>query len=221
MINPEILEFLKKLKKNNNREWFAANKSLYLKAKTSFDDFVHELIQIVKSIDPDIGLLEPKDCTFRIYRDIRFSKDKSPYKTNFGAYINRGGKNTQWAGYYFHIEPGEIFMSGGIYMPQPPVLKAIRKAIFDDPEIFLALINDRGFKEYFPELYGEKLKTIPQGYPKDHAASELLKYKNYIVYRELQESTIKAQNFSDIIIKTYTQLKKLNDFLNKAIEDVV
>jgi uncharacterized protein (TIGR02453 family) len=221
MLDTNVLDFLKALQKNNNREWFEANKEFYHKSKKSFDNFVLRLIQIVKSIDPQIGSPEPKDCTFRIYRDVRFSKEKSPYKTNFGAYVNRGGKNSAWAGYYFHIEPGEIFMSGGIYMPESPILKAIREAISDEPENFKAIIDDPGFKKYFPELYGEQLKTFPQGYPKDHPYIELLKYKSYIVYRPIEEKMLTSPFMEDEIRNTYTRLKTFNDFLNRAIEHLV
>jgi uncharacterized protein (TIGR02453 family) len=221
MLDTYVLDFLKELKKHNNREWFEANKEFYLKSKKSFDNFVLQLIQIVKSIDPSIGSPEPKDCTFRIYRDVRFSKEKSPYKTNFGAYINRGGKNSPRAGYYFHIEPGEIFMSGGIYMPQSPILKAIREAIIDEPENFKAIIDDPGFKKYFPELNGEQLKTFPQGYPKDHPDIELLKYKSYFVMRPVDEKILTSPGLVDEIRNTFTRLKPFNDFLNRAIEHLV
>jgi len=217
MLSPDILDFLRKLRKNNNREWFEANKNLYLKAKKSFDDFVLQLIHIVKGIDPEIGFPELKDCIFRIYRDIRFSHDKSPFKTNFGAYINRGGKNAKWAGYYFHIESDNIFMAGGIYLPEGPVLKAVREAIFDDPVTFKNILNDRKFKSYFPELYGDKLKTVPRGYPKDFPDSDLLKYKSYVVSRTVPEKILYSKDLDQEIRNTYTELKKLNSFLNKAI----
>jgi len=221
MISPETLDFLRKLKHNNNREWFEANKDYYLKAKKNFDDFVIRLIQIVKSVDPEIGIIEPKNCIFRIYRDTRFSKDKSPYKTNFGAYINRGGKNSRWAGYYFHIEPGEIFVSGGIYMPEADILKAVREAIADEPDTFLGIINDPEFKKYFPELAGEKLKTIPKAYPRNHPHIELLRYTSYIVYRSLKESELYSSEITDKIRDIFAQLKKFNDFLNNVIKHYV
>lgn len=221
MISPDILDFLRELRKNNNREWFENNKENYLRAKMNFDNIVVELIQLVKSIDPETGLLEPKDCTFRIYRDVRFSKDKSPYKTNFGAYINRGGKNSGFAGYYFHIEPGSVFLSGGIYMPEAPVLKAIRDAIFDAPEVFKAILENPSFKKYFKGLSGEKLKTVPRAYPRDHPDAELLKFKNYYVDRPLRESILYTPGIFTEIRNTFKELKKLNDFLNRAIEHVI
>jgi uncharacterized protein (TIGR02453 family) len=220
MFDTEILRFLRELRKNNNREWFELNKAFYQKSKKSFESFVLSLIQIIKSIDPGIGSPEPKDCIFRIYRDVRFSVDKVPYKTNFGAFINRGGKKSQTAGYYFHIEPGEIFISGGIYMPASPVLKAIREAIFDEPDSFKAIISHPDFKKYFPGLAGERLKTAPQGYPKDHPDIDLLKFKSYYVYRPLDEKTLSSPMLEDEVGKTFVQLKTFNDYLNQAIEHI-
>jgi uncharacterized protein (TIGR02453 family) len=218
MFDKDIFVFLKDLKKNNNREWFTANKASYLNARKSFEDFVLQLIGIVKSVDPEVGSPDPKDCIFRIYRDVRFSTDKSPYKTNFGAFISKGGKKLSYAGYYFHIEPGEIFISGGVYMPPNNILKAIREAIFDEPELFRKIIGNPGFKKYFPELGGEKLKSSPQGYPKDHPDIDLLRYKNYYVWWEMDEKFLNSPQFEDELRKSVIQLKKLNDFLNKAID---
>ena len=221
MINPDILNFLSSLEKNNNREWFEKNKNLYLSAKKSFDEFVLELIKTVKSIDPSVGFPEPKDCTFRIYRDVRFSKEKSPYKTNFGAYISRGGKNSEWAGYYFHLEPSESFVAGGKYMPQGPALKAIREAIFYEPDKFRAILEKPSFKKHFSGIMGDTLKTAPQGYPKDHKDIDLLKFKGYAVYKPLSPSVLKSPDIMTEIASAWKELKSLNDFLNQAMEHVI
>jgi len=217
ILNPEIMTFLSSLEKNNNREWFDANKSLYTKAKASFDSFVEELIRIAKSIDPGIGYLEPKNCTFRIYRDVRFSKEKSPFKTNFGAYISKGGKNSEYAGYYFHLEPSESFIAGGKYMPQGPELKAIREAIFDEPAKFRDILEKPSFKKHFSGIMGEKLKTAPQGYPKDHPDIDLVNYKSYAVFQPLSPQMLKSPDLLNEITSAWTELKTLNDFLNRAI----
>lgn len=220
MFDKGILNFLRELSENNNREWFTANKDYYLKSKKSFEIFVSDFIQIIKSVDPQIGSPEPKDCIFRIYRDVRFSGDKSPYKTNFGAYVNRGGKKSSFAGYYFHIEPGEIFISGGIYMPENNILKAIRDAIFYEPETFKAILSDPEFSKFFPELAGDRLKTFPKGYPKEHPDIDLLKYKNYYVYWSINEKTLNSPSLPEKIRESAAQLKIFNDFLNKAIENL-
>src|SRR6266496_3900330 len=129
MLKKSTLDFLKKLKKNNNREWFNENKNLYLDAKEDFDYFVNELIQEISESDSSVAGLQPKDCTFRIYKDVRFSKDKTPYKTNFGAAIQQGGRKSPASGYYIHISPTEVFVAGGIYMPSPENLLKIRNYI--------------------------------------------------------------------------------------------
>ncbi len=220
-LNPEILAFLTALEKNNNREWFDANKSMYLKAKDSFDDFVSQLIQLAKSIEPEIGYLEPKNCTFRIYRDVRFSKEKTPFKNNFGAYISKGGKNSEWAGYYFHLEPSESFIAGGKYQPQGAALKAIREAIIYEPENFRAIIEKPSFKKHFSGFLGDTLKTAPQGYPKDHPHIDLLKYKAYAVYQPISTGLLGSPKLLDEIAEAWKELKTLNDFLNKAMEHVI
>ncbi len=220
-LNPEILTFLSSLEKNNNREWFEKNKNQYLSAKNSFDDFVMTLIQIAKSIDPEIGSLEPKNCTFRIYRDVRFSKEKTPFKTNFGAYISKGGKNSEWAGYYFHLDPSESFIAGGKYQPQGPTLKAIREAIFYEPENFRAILEKPSFKKHFSGIMGETLKTAPQGYPKDHPDIDLLKYKGYAVFQPLNKTLLQSNNLTDEITTAWKELKVLNDFLNRAMEHII
>lgn len=221
ILNPEILTFLTSLGKNNNREWFEKNKNLYLSAKKSFDDFVFQLIQTAKSIDPEIGYLEPKNCTFRIYRDIRFSKEKTPFKTNFGAYISKAGKNSESAGYYFHLEPSGSFIAGGKYQPQGPTLKAIREAIFYEPGNFRAILEKPAFKKHFSGFIGDTLKSAPQGYPKDHPDIDLLKYKNYAVSQPLSPKILQSADLLGEISSAWTELKTLNDFLNKAMEHVI
>ncbi len=221
ILNPEIMSFLSSLEQNNTREWFDKNKKLYLNAKNSFDEFVLQLIQIAKTIDPEIGYLEPKNCTFRIYRDIRFSKEKTPFKTNFGAYISKGGKNSEFAGYYFHLEPSESFVAGGKYMPQGPILKAIREAIFYEPENFRAILEKPSFKKHFSGIMGDTLKTAPQGYPKDHPDIELLKYKGYAVFKPLSSKTLNSPDLLVEIRDAWTELKSLNDFLNRAMSHVI
>jgi len=221
VLNPEILSFLNLLEKNNNREWFDKNKKIYLNAKNSFDEFVMQLIQIAKSIDPEIGFLEPGQCTFRIYRDIRFSKEKTPFKTNFGAYISKGGKNSESAGYYFHLEPTESFVAGGKYMPQGPLLKAIREAIFYESDVFRGIIEKPSFKKHFSGIMGETLKTAPQGYPKDHPDIDLLKYKGYAVFKPLNSELLTSADLLKEIRSAWTELKTLNDFLNRAMNHII
>ena len=222
MITKDILNFLKALKENNNREWFEENRAWYEKSKQDFSEFVELLIHEVRNIDPEIGILAPKDCMFRIYRDVRFSKDKSPYKTNFGAYISRGGKKLNFAGYYFHMEPGEYFLSGGVYMPQGPVLKAIRQEIFHRIDEFNAILNAPSFKKHFKGLAEmEKMKTAPKDFPKDFPYLELLKHKHYTVMMNISEKQLTQSNLLSIASDTYKAILPLNHFLNNVIEDVL
>ena len=135
------LAFLTVLKENNYKEWFHENKPLYEEAKKEFEPFVNILIQEIRSIDKEVGHLEPKDCIFRVFRDIRFSKDKTPYKTNFGAFVAKGGgRKSEFGGYYFHLEPDNCLLAGGIWMPQPDILKAMRQEIYHNIDEFLEIL---------------------------------------------------------------------------------
>jgi uncharacterized protein (TIGR02453 family) len=222
MITKEILNFLKALQGNNNRDWFEENRAWYEKSRQDFSDFVELLISEIRNFDPEIGVLTSKDCMFRIYRDVRFSKDKSPYKTNFGAYISRGGKKLNFAGYYFHMEPGEYFMSGGVYMPQGPVLKAIREEIFHRIDEFKAILSSAAFKKHFNGLSEvEKMKTAPKDFPKDFPEMELLKYKHYIVMKNVGEKQLLKPDLLKIAGETYRAMLPFNHFLNNVIEDVI
>src|SRR5215467_2809578 len=164
------LQFLKNLKKNNNKPWFDSHRDQYDQAREDFSNFVQELIDRQSKNDPSIGSLKAKDCIFRINRDIRFSKDKTPYKTNMGASINRGGKKSIFAGYYFHCEPGESFVGGGIWMPMPPELKKVRQEVdycFDE---FKKILISKKFKTVYGDLHkGDdmRLSKVPQGFEKD------------------------------------------------------
>ena len=169
------LDFLLALQKHNNKPWFDAHRDAYQEAKQRFEEFVDAFIDEFRSIE-DFADLSAKDCLFRINRDVRFSKDKSPYKPNMGASIALGGKHSIRAPYYIHLEPPDkSFLAGGVYMPTPDQLAAIRQAIDRDPEKLKAAITSRPFKKYFGTLSGEKLKTPPRGYASDHPEIELLK----------------------------------------------
>lgn len=132
-----VIEFLSGLKANNNREWFQANKNQYEESREKILFITELLINEIRKFDKDIPAMDPKDCLFRIYRDVRFSHDKQPYKTHFGSYIARGGRKSTRAGYYFHIDPDASFLGGGIYMPESNVIKALRNAIYEQPEVFI------------------------------------------------------------------------------------
>lgn len=213
------LHFLKKLKINNNREWFDSNKTEYLASKEIFEEFVSELIKGINKFDKKVSLdLKPKDCTFRIYKDVRFSKDKTPYKNNMSASINPGGKKSNIPGYYFHLEPDACFLAGGVYMPMPDVLKAIRQEIDYNPLPLINVLKSASFKKEFNGLDEEdKLKNLPKGFNKDHAHSEILKNRHFIVSQKFENKVILKK---EGLIKTLDSFKAMYpflDYLRKAI----
>lgn len=218
MIKQITLQFLVDLKNNNNREWFHANKKSYEAVKSNLQPIVSEIIERLGQLDKGIANLKPKDCMFRINRDIRFSKNKMPYKTNIGAYFAPGGKKSNNSGYYLHIEPNNHFVAGGMYMPPSPILKKIRQEIDYNTADFQAIITHPDFKNYFGELQGRQLKTAPKGYPRNHPQIELLRFKDYIVSKSLTDGQIKSTNLVDIVMKHFHVMKPLNDFLCQAIQ---
>jgi uncharacterized protein (TIGR02453 family) len=216
-IKKSTLDFLNELKYNNIRDWFQGNQPAYKEAKKNFESFVQELINEIISFDPELKGLEVKDSVFRINRDIRFSNDKSPYKTNFGAFMVKGGKKNgdKYAGYYFHLEPQGSMIAGGAYVPPSPWLSAIREKISEEPEEFLGIINEKEFKKYFGNVEGEKLKTAPKGYPSDHPQIEYLKLKSYLAMAEISDDKVIAPDYLEYVIKVFRAMKPLNDFLNR------
>jgi uncharacterized protein (TIGR02453 family) len=216
-IKKSTLTFLTELGKNNNREWFAANKTGYADAKNNFENFVQKTINEISLFDPILKGLEAKSCVFRINRDIRFSNDKSPYKSNFGAFIVKGGKKNgdKYTGYYIHIEPGKSFIAGGAYMPPAPWLAAIREKINHKPESFIKIINHKEFITHFDKLSGEKLKTPPRGYTSDNPNIDLLKFKSFLAVKEVADKVVLSPDYFNHVISVLKAMKPLNDFLNE------
>lgn len=213
------LHFLKKLKINNNREWFDSNKTEYLASKEIFEEFVSELIKGINKFDKKVSLdLKPKDCTFRIYKDVRFSKDKTPYKNNMSASINPGGKKSNIPGYYFHLEPEACFLAGGVYMPMPDDLKAIRQEIDYNPLPLINVLKSASFKKEFNGLDEEdKLKNPPKGFNKDHAHSEILKNKHFIVSKKFENKVILKKEGLSKTLDSFKAMYPFLDYLRKAI----
>jgi len=217
-IEKSTLEFLSELKCNNDRDWFTKNRNRYLAAKDNFELFVQALINGIAIFDPILKGLEAKSCTYRINRDIRFSPDKTLYKTHLGAFIVRGGRKNgdRFAGYYVHIEPGDNSMiAGGSYMPHTPWLTAIREKIDGEGERFLKTVTEKEFVRVFGELEGEKLKSAPKGYTRDHPNIEYLKMKSFLAARTIEDKEILKENSFDFILDASRALKPLNDFLNE------
>lgn len=219
MINSETLKFLKGLEKNNNKEWFDLNRKTYEQAKANYLDFVGEVLGRMKKIDTSLADLEPKQCVFRINRDVRFSKNKAPYKTNMGASFSKGGKKVQCAGYYFHLEPGASFIGGGFWMPMAPELNKIRQEIDYGFEEFNTIINKKKFKTSFGSLSdSEKLTRPPKGYEAENPAIELLKLKSFIVMSEVKDAELTGKELVNKVVYHFETMMPLVDFLNKAID---
>lgn len=216
----KTIDFLKKIKSNNNKEWFDKNKEKYLAAKEEFEAVVEKIIKAVHKSDKKISAeMKGKDCTFRIYKDVRFSKDKTPYKTNMGASINPGGKKSLVAGYYLHVEPGgSSFLAGGVYMPEPQLLSAIRQEIDYNAAPLLKILNSASFKKYFKGFDDEgKLKTAPKGFEKDHPQLEFLKNKHFVVSHKLSDKQLLDKNFPDQVALGFKAMQPLLEYLREAV----
>lgn len=223
MFKPSTIKFLKTLSSNNNKPWFDAHRSDYLEAKSDFEYFVSALIKASAKFDSDIKDLQVKDCVFRIHRDIRFSKNKTPYKTNMAASLDHGGKKSIYAGYYFHLEPGKSFVAGGIWMPEVNELKKIRQEIdycFDE---FKGIISDKKFRKEYGELDtsdGIKLSNLPRGYEKDNPAAEFIKLKSVLALRNIPDTELKRKDLVNYVAKSFSTLTPLIKFINRSLSDV-
>lgn len=221
MISKETFTFLKDLKENNYKEWFDQNRMRYTELKKDFERFINVLLAEIASFDRNSAMTSAKDSIFRINRDVRFSNNKNPYKTNFGAFVAKGGRKGINAGYYVHVEPGECFLAGGIYMPSGPMLKAIRNEIFENITEFKDIINAPSFTKHFGnQFWGEKLKTAPKGFPKDFADLDYLKYKYYTVVKNEPDKIYWRDDFINEVSIVFKAIYPLNQFLNRAVEEV-
>lgn len=218
MLQASTLKFISDLKKNNNKPWFDVNRKRYEEAKADFVSFVDILIASIGQFDPAISSLKAKECIFRINRDVRFSKDKSPYKTNMGTYINPGGKKVNTPGYYFHCEPGQSFAAGGLYVPEPALLAKVRQEIDYNFDEWKKIVNNKTFKKYFPKVDGiEVLSRPPKGYSDDNPAIAFLKMKSYIVSTPLTDAQLTHKNLVKDVSKMFETMKPMIDFLNHAM----
>jgi uncharacterized protein (TIGR02453 family) len=221
MNTKNIINFLTELKANNNREWFASNKNWYTEAKDEFEEICKTLIFSIGSFDDDIKNVEVKDCVFRIYRDIRFSHDKTPYKTHFGAFIaSAGGRKSQRGGYYLHLDPAGSFIAIGVWCPPPPLLKALRKSVFDNIDELMHIIEQKDFKKHFNTFFeGDKLKKLPLGYPKDFEYPELLKLKHYMMEYRFDDEILHSPQFVKKVADLTAIAYPFNKFLNYTVDE--
>jgi uncharacterized protein (TIGR02453 family) len=221
MLQKSTIKFLRDLNKNNNKPWFDKNRKVYEAARADFASLVQAAIDLHGRKDPSIRNLLAKDCMFRINRDVRFSKDKSPYKTNFGASINKNGRKA-WnsAGYYIHFEPGKSFAGGGIYMPEPDVLKKIRQEVDYNLNDFKKIIGSKKFKSVYGDLDRSAellLSRVPKGYEPTNPAADYLRFKSYIAMTSLGDAVLLSQDAVKRIAAAFDALQPLNDFLNEAV----
>lgn len=215
-----IFDFLNELKLNNNREWFAENKKWYEASKKEVENFVSQMIVDISAIDPSVNTPVMKDCVFRIFRDVRFGADKSPYKTNFGAFIARGGRKTAFPGYYFHFEPGESMLAAGVYQPQPDTLKMLRNEVYYHSDALKEILQKSSFKKHFSQLGDfDKMKKAPKDYPADFPDIELLKYRSYIVSKQIPDKLIVSGNYPQLAIELVKELQPFMAFLNRALSN--
>jgi uncharacterized protein (TIGR02453 family) len=222
MLAATTIKFLKDLKRNNNKPWFDHNRQKYEDAKSDFAKLVQTVIDQHARKDPSLKELKSKDCVFRINRDIRFSKDKTPYKTNMGASINRGGKKSVYAGYYLHLEPAESFVGGGVWMPMPPELKKIRQEIDYNLPDFNKIVRAKKFKAVYDELYKGQdvsLSKVPHGFEKDNPAADFLKLKSFLAMKKLTDADLVSKTLEKQILEAFVALQPLVEFINKALEE--
>ena len=220
MLQSSTIEFLKELKQNNHKAWFDENRKLYENAKGDFLTLVGHIIEEVGKNDLNIALLQPKECVFRINRDVRFSKDKSLYKTNMGAGFSKGGKKSLLAGYYFHCEPGSSFVGGGIWMPPALELKKVRQEIDYNFKEFQGIVNHPNFKKEFNNLERSAdtlLTRSPKGYDDINPAIEYLKLKSYIASNPISDTDLASKDLVSKIVTSFKALQPLIYFINQAL----
>jgi uncharacterized protein (TIGR02453 family) len=221
MLQSSTLKFLKDLKKNNNKPWFDKNRKVYETAKADFARFIQAVIDQHSKKDISIKNLLAKDCMFRINRDVRFSKDKSPYKNNFGASINKGGKKAwNFAGYYFQVQPGRNFAGGGIWMPEPNELKKVRQEIDYNFANFKKIIGSKKFKSVYGDLDRSAeflLSRVPKGYEPGNPAADYLKLKSFVAISFFSDADLTSKDLVKKTAAAFEVLQPLINFINDAV----
>lgn len=218
MLHANTITFLKQLSKNNNKPWFDKHKDAYTAAKEDHEQLVTEILKGLSAAEPAFKEQKAKDCIFRIFRDVRFSKDKTPYKAHFGAFFSTGGRKYPGAGYYLHIEPGgKSFAGGGLWMPEPPMLKDVRQEIDYNFAAFRKIIDEKKFRKFFKEIEGERLVKLPQGYKEDNPAIGYLKMKSYVVTCKLGDEDIAGRSLVKKTLEVFTAMRPFIDFLNRPL----
>jgi len=220
MIEPQTLKFLNQLKKNNNKPWFDAHRKEYEAGRINFQNFIQLVIEQLEKRDATITGTIARDCLFRINRDIRFAKDKTPYKTAFAASIKQGGKKSLFAGYYFHLEPGKNFIGGGLWMPEAAQLKNLRQEIDYNWDEFKSILKEKKFKNIFGDLYkgsDQSLSSTPKGYEKDNPAADYLKLKSFIAETTIEDSDLTKSTIHKKTVAAFEALQPFLKFINRSI----
>jgi len=218
MLQANTITFLQKLSKNNNKPWFDKHWDEYQSAKEDYEVFVTQILEGLSVSEPLFKEQRAKDCIFRIFRDVRFSKDKTPYKAHFGAFFSKGGRKFPGAGYYFHLEPGgKSFIGGGLWVPDAPLLKAVRQEIDYNFGEFKGIIENKKFKALFKKIDGEQLKTLPQGYAADNPAIEYLKMKSFTVSCNIPDTDVLEKGVVKKAMDVFTTMRPFIDFLNRSL----
>ncbi|MBC5772914.1 DUF2461 domain-containing protein [Pontibacter sp. KCTC 32443] len=220
-IDKSTLQFLRDLARNNTREWFAENKPRYEKARKNYLDFLDEMLKEMARFEPVANAQTGKDLVFRIYRDVRFSNDKRPYKDHFGAYVADGGRKSILPGYYLHLAGNNnSFLAGGLWMPPADYLKAVRQEIDYNLHEFKAIVEATAFKKKFGDLQGEQLKTTPKGYEKENPAIEYLRFKSWNAVMPLTDKQVLSNDFMAVVMDGFKSLKPFNDFLTAPLKEI-
>ncbi len=216
-----ILDFLQDLSENNNREWFTANKARYQACHQQFVQFTEQYLERLSQIDPSIAGLQPKDCIWRIYRDVRFSYDKRPYKEWFGTFpAAKGGKKSMRGGYYVHLQPGQCMFAAGIWNPGPELLKALRQEIEANYDEVEQIMDNPAYKRYFHDFDTDyMLKKVPAGFDPNFVHADWLKRKSYTISTMLTNEQVCSPDFIDLVAEISAAAKPMNDFLNYTFEE--
>ncbi|MCX6998079.1 MAG: DUF2461 domain-containing protein, partial [Kiritimatiellaeota bacterium] len=218
MISAATLKYLRGLKAHNERPWFETHRADYAAARAEFVELVDKFIGGLAAFDRPIMEQDPGDCIFRILRDARFARDKTPYKIHWGAFVTDRGRRVDRAGYYLHVQPGESLVAAGLYRPPTPELKAVRRAIEADGDRLRRIISARTSTRYFgPQLPGPRLKTAPRDYPKDHPQIDLLRYTSFAVWHEFTDAEVLKPDFLPRAVAMCKAAHALVHFLNRAL----
>ena len=212
-----LIQFLTNLQENNHKDWFDLNRIQYDQLRADWIQLAANIIKQTADFDDDVLELDPKKCIFRINRDVRFSKNKAPYKNNFGISLSKGGKNTDFCGYYIHLQPGESFIAGGSYQPMPDKLAAIRQEIDYNFDEFKSIIEHKEFVKHFGTLTGDKLQRPPKGYDAEYPAIEYIKHKGFLAFLKIEDKNLTEKELLKHCLSAFKAMKPLNDFLNRAI----